>query len=148
MKIILNQDVDKVGQSGEIREVKPGFARNYLLPRGLAVLATPGALKELERTRSVREARKAKEIESSKELAAKIDKMTLSFSRPVGEGGKLFGSVGKADIAKSLAASGFAVDKTHVDLAAPFKDVGEYDVTLKLRPGVEAKVKVSIVARS
>lgn len=148
MKIILTNDVDKVGQAGDIKEVRPGYARNFLVPNRLAVEATPAALRQWEKSKEAREARRAKALEQSKTVAQKIDGTALSFSRPVGEGGKLFGSVGKADLAKSLEASGFSVAKTQIELAQPLKEVGEYEVPVKLGPGALAKVKVSIVPRS
>jgi large subunit ribosomal protein L9 len=148
MKIILTEDVHQIGYAGDIKEVKPGFARNFLLPNRLAIAATPAALREWDKAKDAREARRSKAVEAAKASASKIDGTALSFARPVGEGGKLFGSVGRADIAKSLSASGFTVDKTQVDLENPFKEVGEYEVTLRLRPGVSAKVKVSVVPRA
>lgn len=148
MKIILTNEVDKVGQAGDIKDVKPGYARNFLLPKRLAVEATPAALRQWDKSREARETRRAKALDQAKAVAQKIDGTALSFARPVGEGGKLFGSVGKADLAKSLEASGFAVDKTQIELAQPLKEVGEYEVPVKLGPGAQAKVKVSIVPRS
>jgi large subunit ribosomal protein L9 len=148
MKVILKNDVHNLGLAGDIKEVRPGFARNFLLPNGLAVQASPAAMADWERTKEARVVRRAKDLAAAKELAGRIEGVSLSFSRKVGEGGKLFGSVGKADVAKSLASSGFTVDKLQIALEEPFKEVGDYEVQIRLRPGVSAKVKVSVVAQA
>src|SRR5437870_5138514 len=111
MKVILRSDVDKLGRAGDIKQVASGFARNFLIPRKLAHEATPAAIqfheKGAERRAKVRE----KTVSAAQETAGKIAGVHLSFSRPAGDQGKLFGSVGKSDIADSLKASGFTVDK-------------------------------------
>ena len=148
MKIILREDIDRVGSTGDVKDVKRGFARNFLLPRGLAEAATPAALKELDRRKAAILEKRAKAVASAQELAKKVNGTALSFTRPAGPDGALFGSVGRNDIAKSLQASGFDVDRSQVQLETPLKAVGDCDVEIRLRPGVSAKVKVSVVARS
>ena len=148
MKVILTKDIDNLGLAGDVNTVKPGYGRNYLLPNGLAILASPAALADWEKAKDAREARRAKQIQEAKELAEKVDGTSLSFPRPVGEGGKLFGSVGKADIVESLKATGFDIDKNRIILESPFKEVGEYEVALRVLPGVTAKVKISVVPQS
>ncbi len=148
MKVILRQDVDRVGSLGDVKEVKRGFARNYLLPRSLAEEATPAALAELGRRKDALMAKRAKAVEAATALSKKVDGTALSFTRPAGPEGHLFGSVGKTDIAESLKASGFEIDRAAVQLEAPIKMVGDVEVEIRLRPGVSAKVKVSVVARA
>lgn len=146
MKVILRSDVEHVGRAGDVKSVSAGFGRNYLLPRKLAVLATEAAMKQWERGRQKRqqlaEARK-KEMQA---LAEKLAGVSLSFSRPAGAEGKLFGSVGKSDLLKSLKASGFDLGKETLSFE-PLKTVGEHEVFLKLHPEVVAKIKVTVAAR-
>ncbi len=148
MKIILKSDVDKLGLAGDTKEVSRGYARNYLFPRDLATAATPSALQWVEKTKDRREKARAKAIEDAKTAAGKITEISLSFTRPIGAGGKLFGSVGKADIVKSLKASGYEVGKDAINLDAAIKEIGESEVDIRLAPDVHAKVKISVVARS
>jgi large subunit ribosomal protein L9 len=148
MKVILTNDVEKLGQSGDIKDVKRGYARNFLFARGLATLATTAALKSYEKSKERREAARQKELESKKASATKMADVKLSFSRQVGDGGKLFGSVGKSDIVKSLKASGHDVDKSQVVLDAALKEIGDFDVEVRFAPEVQTKVKVTIAARS
>ncbi len=147
MKIILKSDIDKLGLAGDTKDVSRGYARNYLFPRGLAVDATPSALQWVEKTKDRREKARAKAIEEAKAAAEKITEISLSFTRPVGEGGKLFGSVGKADIVKSLKASGYEVGKDSINLDAAIKEVGESEVDIRLAPNVHAKVKITVAVR-
>lgn len=148
MKIILKSDVDKLGLLGDTKDVSHGYARNYLFPRGLAMAATPSALVWIEKTKDRREKVRAKAIEDAKAAAGKIAEISLSFARPVGEGGKLFGSVGKADIVKSLKASGYDVGKDAIKLDAAIKEIGESEVDIRLAPDVHVKVKVTVAVRS
>ncbi len=148
MKVILKSDIDKLGLAGDIKDVSRGYARNYLFVRGLAVDATPSAVQWVEKTKDRREKARAAALETAKAAAEKIGDVSLSFVRPVGEGGKLFGSVGKADIIKSLKASGYSVGKDAINLDAAIKEIGDSEVEIRLAPGVKTKVKISIVARS
>jgi len=148
MKVILRKDVDNLGHAGQVKEVKLGFARNMLIPRGLALEATPAVVAWFEKGEKRRAVIREKTVAKAQEAAAKLAEVTLSFARPVGENGKLFGSVGKADIAKSLKASGHAVDKDSVILPAAIKEAGDSEVVVRFATGVSAKVKVSVVARA
>ncbi len=147
MKVILRSDVLRLGRAGDIKEVSPGFGRNFLIPRGKAVAATPGAVAWWEKGRERRETLSNTRTKTARELAAKIEGTTLSFSRQAGPEGKLFGSVGKSDILKSLKTCGFTVDKGAVALDAAIKKTGDYELDLKLLPDVFARIKVSVVAR-
>lgn len=147
MKVILRSDVEKLGRAGDVKDVKTGFGRNFLLPRKLAEVATPAVLKQWERGKEKR----AKLLEGKqgelKGLAAKINGVSLSFSRPVASEGKLFGSVGKSDIVKSLKSCGYTIEKDALVLDQPIKQVGDHEVEVRLMPEVSAKIKVIVVAR-
>ena len=147
MKVILKNTVDNVGRAGEIKEVAAGYARNYLLPRKLAELATPSAVKYWEKGREKRAELVAAEGKAAKELAEKLAAVKLTFSMPASEEGKLFGSVGKTDVLKSLKAAGYDVPKNSVRLDTAIKTTGEHEVELRLQPEVTAKVKVTVSAR-
>lgn len=147
MKVILRSDVEKLGRSGDVKDVSDGFGRNYLLPKRLALPATPAALKAWEKTKEKRSKLAETKTSQSKELASKLNGVSLSFSRPAGAEGKLFGSVGKSDIVKSLKSCGYEVDKSVIVLDAAIKQTGDHDVELRLLPDVSAKIKVTVVAR-
>ena len=148
MKIILREDVDKLGRAGDVKDVKRGYARNFLYTRGLAVAATPSALAWVEKGKERREKALEKALGEAKAACEKLSEVRLEFSRRIGEGGKLFGSVGKSDIVKSLKASGFSVPNNAVLLESALKQVGESEVTIRLAPDATAQVKVIIVPRS
>ncbi len=146
MKIILQENIDKLGTRGQVVEVAKGYARNYLLPRKIALQATPGNLKQLERIR-VRLAKiEAQEHAAATEAASTVTGATLTFERKVGQNDQLFGSVTAADIAEALAAQGIEVDKRKVMLGEPIKALGEYEVSVKFHHNVLPKIKV-VVAR-
>jgi large subunit ribosomal protein L9 len=147
MKVILRSNVDNVGRAGDVKEVKNGFGRNFLIPQGLAVPATPAALKEWEKGKDKRARLVEAEVKTAKALAEKLTGVSLSFIMPAGAEGKLFGSVGKTSILKSLSASGFEVNKDALKLESAIKTVGEHEIELKLQPEVSAKIKVVVVAR-
>ena len=147
MKVILKTTVDNLGRPGDVKEVKPGYARNYLLPRKLAEAATAPALKYWEKGKEKRQQQVAGEIKIAKELAEKLSGVNLTFAVPASEEGKLFGSVGKADVLKSLKAAGYDVPKNSVSLDTAIKTTGEHEVSLKLQPEVTAKIKVTVSAR-
>lgn len=148
MKVILRQDIHNLGRAGDVKEVRDGYGRNYLLPRQLVELATPGALKNWQLGADRRTQRVAKETAAAKNIADKMTGMTLSFTRDVAEGGQMFGSVSKADIAKSLKAAGHEIEKDCIELPAPVKVVGDTEVVIKLKPGVEAKIKVRVAPKA
>ena len=147
MKIILRRNVENLGHAGEVREVSDGYGRNFLLPRRLAVQATPAALKERETCKDKLAKALAEADTSAKAVAEKLSTVKLSFTMPASPEGKLFGSVGKADVLKSLKASGFDVERSVVRLEAPLKTVGEHALELRLEPEVCAKITVAVVAR-
>jgi large subunit ribosomal protein L9 len=148
MKVILRKEVEHLGQAGQIKEVKPGYARNYLFARGLAMEATPEAVAWFEKGKERRKAIQEKAETQAQALCQKLGGVSLSFARPVGEQGKLFGSVGKSDIIKSLKASGYAVEKEAIRLEAAIKEPGDYTVDVRLTQTAIAKIKVSVVPRA
>jgi len=146
MEVILREHVDNLGKRGEIVKVADGYARNYLLPRKLALLATEGNKKQIERERAKFEVKEAEEKKVAESLAARVGAVDVQIARRVGENDVLFGSVTAADIASALEAKGFEVDRRKLQLADPIKKLGEYDVPLKLHRDVAATVKVKVVA--
>lgn len=145
MDVILRQDVEKLGRAGELVTVKDGFARNYLLPHGLAYLATDGNRRRLEAESRQRAKQAGAQIESARELAARLEAVSLTFAMKAGEGDKLFGSVTSADVAERLHAEGFAVDKKTVELHEPIKALGVYKVPIRLHHEVKPEVRVWVV---
>ncbi|HZZ85269.1 MAG TPA: 50S ribosomal protein L9 [Anaeromyxobacteraceae bacterium] len=148
MKLILREDVDNLGKGGELVEVKPGYGRNYLLPRGLAVLANPRNVRELEHQKAVAEAKAAKLKASAQAVAKRIAETPVSLKRKVGEQEKLYGSVTALDIVEALAARGLQLDRRLVDLKDPIKTLGDFEVPVKLHREVDAKVKVKVEAEA
>jgi large subunit ribosomal protein L9 len=144
MQIILQEDVDKLGHRGDVVTVKPGYARNFLLPNKLAVEATPGNMKALERIRGALAKKTATELEAAKKQAELLALVSLSFTRKTGENDQMFGSVTTGDIADGLKAQGFTVDKRQVQLAEPLKTLGEFPVTVKVFRDVNADIKVHV----
>jgi large subunit ribosomal protein L9 len=138
--------VDNLGKRGEIVKVADGYARNYLLPRKLALLATDGSRKQIEREREKFEAREAEEKKVAESLAARMGNLEIEIARRVGETDVLFGSVTTADIAEALLAKGSEVDRRKLQLAEPIKKLGEYDIPLRLSRDVVAHIKVRVVA--
>ena len=146
MQVILLKDVDGVGEAGSVVEVSDGYARNYLLPKKLATIATSRKVKSLEKQRQAVMERIKKEQKASQSMAQQLSEVSLTIEKQVGEEGKLFGSVTKKEIAEALEAKGFKVDKKQVVLEDPIKSVGEYQVEIKLPHGQSAQVKVEVVA--
>jgi large subunit ribosomal protein L9 len=144
MQIILQEDIDKLGHRGEVVTVKPGYARNFLLPRKLAIEATTGNMKALERIRGALAKKTATELEAAQKQAALLNGVSLAFKRKTGENDQMFGSVTSADIAEGLTAQGFKIEKRQVQLADPLKALGEYTVTIKVFRDVTAEVKVHV----
>lgn len=147
MKVILKKDIDTLGNAGDIKEVRLGYARNFLLPKGLVVEATPGNVKNWELGAERRKVRIAKLLQEAKSHAEKINGTVLTFVREVGTDEKLFGSVAKADIVKSLASAGHEVAKEAVILDAPIKTVGDTNVKVKLRKDVYATIAVRVAPK-
>jgi large subunit ribosomal protein L9 len=144
MQIILQEDVEKLGTRGQVVEVKEGYARNFLLPRKLALEASAGNMKRLEKMRAVFAKKEAVEKGDAQKLAELLSGVSLEVTRKAGENDQLFGSVTSSDISEALAAQGFAVDKKKVTLADPIKLIGEYEVPLKLHREVTATVKLAV----
>nr|HEX4318216.1 50S ribosomal protein L9 [Kofleriaceae bacterium] len=147
MQIILTQDVDNLGKAGELVSVRPGYGRNYLVPRGLAVSATITNKTRLEHERVLIEKRVAKERATATEVAGRINLMTLQFERMVGEDEKLFGSVTNRDIADQLKRAGVDIDHRTIALDQPVKALGKYEVPVKLAAGVVATLKFWVVGK-
>ncbi len=144
MQIILQEDVEKLGTRGQIVEVADGYARNYLLPRKLAIAASAVNLKRLEKIRSSLAKRTANEKESAEKLSEMLGTLSVTLRRKAGENDQLFGSVTAADISEALAAQGYKVDKRKIELAEPIKLIGEYKVTAELHREVSAPIKVIV----
>ena len=147
MQVILTQDVDNLGKAGELVSVKPGFGRNYLVPRGLAVSATVRNKNRLEHEKALIERRVTKERASATELAAKINVMTLQFEHIVGEDEKLFGSVTNRDIQEQLKRAGVDIDHRTIQLDQSVKALGKYEVPVRLAAGVIATLKFWVVGK-
>jgi len=147
IQVVLREDVEKVGKIGQVVKVKPGFARNFLLPRGLATVATKGNIERIEHEKTAALARAAKLRTSAEAVAQKLSTVAIEIAQPVGEEGKLYGSVTTKDIAAALHAKGYAVDRKKLVLAEPIKTLGEYSVVAKLGPEVSATIKVTVVAK-
>jgi large subunit ribosomal protein L9 len=145
MDVILRQDVEKLGRAGEVVTVKDGYARNFLLPRGLAFLANEGNRRRLEAEQRLRTHRADQVVAEARDTALRLEAVSVSFTMKAGEGDKLFGSVTAADIADRLAAEGFAVDKRAVELEEPIKSLGVYKVPVRLHPDVKPEVRVWVV---
>ena len=146
LEVILTEDVPKLGDAGKLVRVRPGYARNYLLPQGKALLATKGRIKELEHKKRVIEAKIVKELKTHEAVAKRLGETTLEFQMQAGEAGKLFGSVTNADIAQRLADQGLEVDRRRIQLQEPIKQLGEYDVKVRLHREVTGSLHVKVVA--
>jgi large subunit ribosomal protein L9 len=144
MQIILQEDIDKLGHRGDVVTVKPGYARNYLLPRSLAIEATAGNMKALERIRTSLAKKTATELEAAKKQSELLTGVSLTFKRKTGENDQMFGSVTTGDIAEGLAAQGFKIDKRQVQLAEPIKTIAEHDVTIKVFRDVVAHIRAIV----
>ena len=145
MEVILREHIDNLGRRGDVVKVAPGYARNYLLPRKLALAVTEANKRQIERERKVADAREAEEKQQAEALAQRITTVEIEIARRVGENNTLYGSVTSADIAHALEAKGFHVDKRKIVLAEPLKAVGEVTVPLKIHRDVTAQVKVKVV---
>ena len=145
MDVILREDVKALGKAGEMVRVKPGYARNYLLPQGLAFEATEGNKKRIAAETRARTARGQAERTEAEREAATLSAVALTLAGKAGEEGKLFGSITAQDIAAALATHGFTVDKRKIELEHPIKTVGSHTVSVRLQSDVHAEVKVTIV---
>jgi large subunit ribosomal protein L9 len=146
MEVILREQVDNLGRRGEIVKVADGYARNYLLPRKLALPATEGNKKQIERERAKLEARETEERKVAEAMAHRMATLELVVERRVGETEALYGSVTSSDIAEILSVKGFELDKRKIQLAEPIKALGEFEVPVRLQRDVVALVKLRVVA--
>ena len=146
MKVILRQDVKKLGVEGEVKEVSDGYARNYLIPRGLAVEASKGHMKDLELQRKQEEEKEKKLIEEAEEMKEKLAGEKVVIQQKTGEEGKLFGSVTNKDIAEALESKGYSIDKKKIEME-PIKALGTHQVTVKLHPEVIAELEVQVTEK-
>ncbi len=148
MKLILREDVYNLGKSGELVTVKEGYARNYLLPRNLAMLASSANVRQLDHEKKVIELRQQKLKGGALEQAKKLEGIKVSIKRKVGEQDKLFGSVTALDIAEALAAAGHKLDRRLIHLPEPIRAVGEFPVEIRLHREVTAKLTVTVVGEA
>lgn len=145
MKVILLKNVDKVGKAGETKEVAEGYGRNFLIPHGLARLATPGFVAKVEAQKQAAAEKVVHEEKRLKRLVKELSGVEIKIAAKVGEEGKLYGSVGAEEIVIELKKKGFLVGKSQLKLEKPIKDVGGHEIMVKLREGLEAKVLVRII---
>ena len=145
MEVILREHIDNLGRRGDVVKVAAGYARNYLLPRKLALAVTESNKRQIEREKKVAEVRDAEEKTQAEALAQRLEAIDIEIARRVGENNTLYGSVTSADIAHALEAKGFQVDKRKITLAEPLKAIGEVTVPVKIHRDVTAKVKVKVV---
>jgi large subunit ribosomal protein L9 len=145
--VVLTEDLSNVGKSGELVRVRPGFARNYLVPRGLAISATAENVSRIEHEKKVLEARTTKLKSEAVELAQKLSSAKITIERPVGDGDRLYGSVTSRDIEEALSAQGFSVDRRRI-VVEPLKSLGTYPVTIRLATSVSATIEVTVAKKS
>jgi large subunit ribosomal protein L9 len=147
VKIVLREDVETLGQKGDIVDVADGYARNFLVPRGLAMKASKGVVAQAEAMRRNRTARDVREREAAEDIAGRLSATRVIVTARAGEGGKLFGSVTSADVADAISAATAAeIDRRSVQLDEPLKELGEVEVPVRLHPEVTATVNVEVVA--
>jgi large subunit ribosomal protein L9 len=145
MEVILREHVDSLGRRGDVVKVADGYARNYLLPRKLALKVTEANKRQIERERKLADVRDAEEKHQAEALAERLGQVVLEIARRVGENNTLYGSVTSADIGHALEAKGFQVDKRKISLSEPLKTIGEMTVPIKIHRDVSAQVKVRVV---
>ena len=146
IEVILREDIKTLGRAGEMVRVKPGYARNYLLPQGLAYEATEGNRKRIAAETRVRAAKDQAERTEAERMAGTLSGLTLTLKGKAGEEGKLFGSITSQDIAEALASEGYSFDRRRIELEHPIKTTGTHAVSLRLHPEVHAELRVSVVA--
>jgi large subunit ribosomal protein L9 len=144
MKVVLIKELEGYGTVGTVINVKDGFARNYLIPRGIALPATEPNLRHVQSILSQKQRKLQKEKEKALALAKKLEGLVLEIKHKVGEKGKLYGSATSAEIAKALAEKGIEIDRKRIAIAKPIRDVGIYTVSIKLHPEVEVQIKVDV----
>ena len=145
MKVILLKDVEKLGKKGDVKEVADGYARNFLIPNKLVVLATKSELAKLEEQKKIEAQKAEKELIRFQEIASQVDGLELEIPVKVSEDGKLFGTITANQIAESLKEKGFEIKKEQIKLEKPIKEIGEYEVTIEFPHNLEAKIKVIVL---
>jgi large subunit ribosomal protein L9 len=145
MEVILRQAIENLGNPGDVVTVKPGYARNFLLPRGLAYEATPGNLKRIAAERQRLETAENTRRESARDLARRLEEVSLTFSARVGDEGKLFGSITATDIAHQLESQGVQVEKRQIELHEPIKTLGVFRVPVRLHADVKPEIRVWVI---
>lgn len=145
MEVILRQAVESLGKPGDVVKVSNGYARNYLLPHGVAFEATPGNLKRIQQERERLEAAENERRDAAQALATKLEQVQLTFSARVGDEGKLFGSVTPADVAQQLESQGFHIEKRQIDLHEPIKALGVYRIPIRLHADVKPEIRVWVI---
>ena len=146
MQVILRDRIENLGNAGDVVEVKPGYGRNYLIPRGLAYEATQANVRRLEAERAKQSRREAETLDEARQRAATIEAVSLTFHARAGQEGKLFGSITSADIAEKLAEQGVQVDRRNIELDEPIKALGVHSVPVRLHPHVRPEFKVWVIA--
>lgn len=144
MQVILLQDVKGQGKKGDLVDVNEGYARNFLIKKGFAEVATPNKINDLKQKKAAADFHKQEEVKAMRSLAAELKGKTFTLKIKVGQGGKVFGSVTGATIAEAMTAAGYDVDKKKIVLESPIKAVGVYDVDIKLLEGISTKIKVQV----
>lgn len=146
MQLILTQDVAHLGKAGDLVTVRPGYGRNYLLPKGMAVQATSRNIRQLDHDKRVISGRVAKETAAAEQIATRLNGMTLQFERRVGSDERMFGSVTARNIADQLEVAGLQIDHRRIELDEPVKALGKYEVDVKLKASVTARLKFWVVS--
>ncbi len=146
MKVLLIKDVANLGKAGEVKEVKDGYGKNFLIARGLAKLATPEVIEAWEKEQAQKAEQEAKEIERLNKLKEKIESIKLVIRHKAGANGALFGAITNKEVAEALKEKGIEIDKKHIDIHPPIKQAGEYDIDIKLGHGIHAKLDLVVEA--
>ena len=146
MKVILLQDVKGQGKKGEVIDVNEGYARNFLIKKGLAEVATASKLNDISMKKSAADFHKAEEVKATRELAKTLNNQKFNVKIKAGQNGKVFGSVTSANVSDALAAAGYAVDKKKIVLSNPIKNLGTYEIELKLMEGISCKINIDVTA--
>lgn len=146
VKLILVESIHSLGEAGDLVSVKPGYARNYLLPQGKAMLATENRVKELEHKRRIAEEKAAREFKDLQAVKKKLESLSIEIGARAGDSGKLFGSVTTPQIAEQIEAQGMEIDRRRIELKDPIKEVGEHKITVRLLRELTAEISVKVVA--
>lgn len=144
IEVILKEDIDKLGKAGDLVKVKPGYARNYLMPKSLAVAATRGNIKRVEHERKAVLSRVVKLKKSAEEVAKQLEELTIRIAKPVGDSDRLYGSVTTKEVVEILQEKGFSIDRKKLELPGTIKQTGEFELLVKLGGGVNARFKLVV----